>query len=91
MKAAPSSDGQDQAVFQALAVAFQQRVMRPGDGRARGQQDQRVEQRQMPGIEGLDALRRPDAGTLQAPIAVPAAAEQRVAVAWTASAGTARR
>ena len=33
--------------------------MRPGDRRARRQQDQRVEQRQMPRIEHLDALRRP--------------------------------
>ena len=54
-------DREDQAVFQALAVAFEQRVMRPGHRGARGQQDQRVEQRQVPGVEGLDALRRPDA------------------------------
>ena len=55
----PEHDGEDQAPFQALAVVLQQRVMRPGDRRAGGEQDQRVEQRQMPGIEGLDALRRP--------------------------------
>ena len=60
-------DGQDQTVFQALAVVLQQRVMRPGHRGARGQQQQRIQQRQMPGIEGLDALGRPDA------------AEQRVA------------
>ena len=54
-------DGADQAPLQALAVVLQQRVMRPGDGRAGGQQDQRVEQRQVPRIEGLDALRRPHA------------------------------
>ena len=35
--------------------------MRPGHGGARGQQDQGVEQRQMPGIEGMGALGRPDA------------------------------
>ncbi len=35
--------------------------MRPGHRGARGQQDQGVEQRQMPGIEGVDALGRPDA------------------------------
>ena len=35
--------------------------MRPGHGGAGGEQDQGVEERQVPGIEGLDALRRPDA------------------------------
>ena len=35
--------------------------MRPGHRRAGGEQDQRVEQRQVPGIEGLDALGRPHA------------------------------
>ena len=54
-------DGERQAPFQPLPVVLQQRVMRPGHRRARGEQDQRVEQRQVPGIEGLDALRRPDA------------------------------
>ena len=49
------------ALLHAFAVAFEQRMMRPGHGGAGGQQDQRVEQRQMPGIEGLDVLRRPDA------------------------------
>ncbi len=36
-------------------------MVRPGHGGAGGQQDQRVQQRQMPGIEGLDILRRPHA------------------------------
>ena len=52
-------DRQPQAVDQALAVAVQQRVVRPGHRGAGGEQDQRVEQRQMPGIEGaaeLDAV-----------------------------------
>ena len=54
-------DGADQAPLQAFAVVMQQRVVRPGHGRAGGQQDQRVEQRQVPRIERLDALRRPHA------------------------------
>ena len=53
------NDRQDQADLQAPTVVLQQRVMGPGDRRARGQQDQRVEQREMPGIEDLDALGRP--------------------------------
>ena len=72
-------DRQDQAVFQALAIVLQQRVMRPGHRGARGQQQQRIQQRQMPGIEGLDALGRPDA------------AEQRVAGGVNGIAGEQRR
>src|SRR3954454_4202390 len=53
-------DGEDQAVFESAAIILQQRVMGPGDGGARGQQQQRVQERQMPGIEGLDALGGPD-------------------------------
>ncbi len=59
-------DGQPQALLQALAVVVQQRVVRPGHRGAGGEQDQRVEQRQMPGIEGAANLmpsarrRRPD-------------------------------
>jgi hypothetical protein len=34
-------------------------MVRPGDRRARGQKDQRVEQRQVPRVENLGALRRP--------------------------------
>ena len=33
--------------------------MRPGHRRPGGQEDERVEERQVPGVEGLDALRRP--------------------------------
>ena len=51
----------DQAVDQALAVVVEQRVVRPGDRRARQQQDDGVVERQVEGIEHLDALRRPDA------------------------------
>ena len=54
-------DREDQAPLQALTVVFEQRVVRPGHRGARGQQDQRVEERQVPRIEGFDALRRPDA------------------------------
>ena len=53
--------GGDEAPLEALAIVVEQRVVRPGDGGARGQQDQRVDQRQVPGIEDLDALGRPDA------------------------------
>src|SRR5262249_54540410 len=42
----PQQDREDQAPFQALPVVLQQRMMRPGDGGAGRQKDQRVEQRQ---------------------------------------------
>ena len=48
-----------EAPFQALAIVLEQCVMRPGHGGARGQQDQRVDQWQMPGIEDLDVHGRP--------------------------------
>ena len=54
-------DGADEAVPDALLVALEERMVRPGHRRARGQEDQRIEERQVPGIEGLDPLRRPDA------------------------------
>ena len=54
-------DGADEAPFQALAVIVEERVMGPGDGGAGGEKDQRVDQRQMPGIEDVGALGRPDA------------------------------
>src|SRR6266516_2788197 len=52
-------DRADQAPFEALAIVLEQRMMRPGHRGAGGEQDQRVEQRQVPGIERLDPLRRP--------------------------------
>src|SRR3546814_6457042 len=39
-------DGAPQALLSDLAVAMEHRVMRPGDRRARAEQEQRVEQRQ---------------------------------------------
>src|SRR5215475_8173201 len=54
-------DGKDEAPFEPLPVILQERVMRPGDRGARGEQDQRVEQRQVPRIEGVDALGGPHA------------------------------
>ena len=36
-------DRQDQAPFQPLSIVLQKRVVRPSHGRARGEQDQRVE------------------------------------------------
>src|SRR5690349_4278419 len=55
----PQQDGKDEAPFEPLPVVFQKRMMRPGNGRAGGEQDQRIEQRQMPGVECLDAFRGP--------------------------------
>src|SRR3546814_5870141 len=52
-------DGATQALLRALAVAMDQRVMRPGDRRARAEQDQRVEQRQAEGVDHLQPDRRP--------------------------------
>ena len=52
-------DRQPEPPFDALAVVLQQRVVRPGHGGARGQQDQRVEEGKVPGVEHLDSLRRP--------------------------------
>src|SRR5688572_1958298 len=55
---------------QALAVVVDERVVRPGDRRTRGQKYERVEQRQMPRIEDLDTGGGPcaagdlDAGSL---------------------------
>src|SRR3546814_14576563 len=46
-------------LLRALAVAMDQRVMRPGDRRARAEQDQRVEQRQAEGVDHLQPDRRP--------------------------------
>ena len=45
--------------LQPVAVAVDQRMVRPGDGRARAQQDQGVEQREAPRVQHLDALGRP--------------------------------
>ena len=59
----PEADRQPQAPLHLLPVVLlDQRVVRPGRGAARAEQDQRVDQRQVPGIEGLDPRRRPDAG-----------------------------
>ena len=44
-----------------LRSFFEQRMVRPGHRRAREQQDQRVEERDLERIEGMDALGRPDA------------------------------
>src|ERR1700730_3400021 len=44
-------NGEDEPPFEALAIVLQQRVVRPGHRGAGGQQDQRVEERQVPRIE----------------------------------------
>ena len=44
-----------------FAIVLEQRVMRPGDRGAGGEQDQRIQERQMPRVEGCNVLRRPDA------------------------------
>ena len=54
--------GQRQAGDQPLAVAMQQRVVRPGHRAARQQQDHGVQEGQAEGVEGQHALRRPDRG-----------------------------
>ena len=73
-------------MHQAAAVVLQQRVVRPGHRHARGQQDQRVEQRDAPRIERVleHARRRGAAGRDRHARAVdrqrrPMAAEQLVA------------
>src|SRR3954451_10700904 len=70
-------DRQDQSLLQALAIPMQKRVVRPSHRRAGGQQDQRVQKRQMPGIEDFDALWRPmPAGKFYARILNALAGEQ---------------
>src|SRR5712692_10788360 len=54
-------DGQDQAPFEPLTVVLQQRMVGPGYGGAGGEQNERIQERQMPWIEGLGSLRRPHA------------------------------
>src|SRR5262245_60820177 len=61
-------DREDKAPLQSLTVVFKERVVCPGDCCARSQEDQGVEQRQMPGIKGLNPFRRPYAtGDREAP------------------------
>ena len=64
--------GQAEEQQQDAALVFLQRVMGDGHGHARGQQDQRVDQRQTPGRDGL-------VGTADRarPVARPAAGEVR--------------
>src|SRR5262245_47987051 len=71
-------DREDQTPFESLPVVFKERMVRPGDCCARSQEDQGVEQRQMPGIKGLDPLRRPYAARdREAPNFVRRSREQR--------------
>ena len=53
-------NGQDEPRLQTEAVAVQEGMMGPGHGRARGQKNERVEEREVPGIERFDALGRPN-------------------------------
>ncbi len=46
-------DGESKTPDEALAVVVDERMVRPSDRRARGQQDESVEQREMPGIEDV--------------------------------------
>src|SRR6266545_608123 len=41
-------DGADEAPFEAPAVVVEESVMRPGDGCSGGQQDERIDERQVP-------------------------------------------
>src|SRR5262249_14784768 len=43
-------DRQDQTPLEALAVVFQKRVVRPGHGRAGSEQNQGIEERQVPRV-----------------------------------------
>jgi len=52
-------DGECQPPDEALAVVVQQGMVRPGDRRARQEQGDRIEQRQVQRIEHVDADRRP--------------------------------
>src|SRR5262249_24295960 len=55
----PQQNRQAEAPGQALPIVFQESVVRPGNGGARCQKDQGVEQRQMLRIESLNSFRRP--------------------------------
>ena len=61
VKGRPSRIVSHRPELQPVAVAVDQRMVRPGHGRARAQQDQRVEQREAQRVEHLDALGRPHA------------------------------
>ena len=56
----PQQHRDQQAPLGRLAVPVLQGMVRPGDRGAGGEQDHRVDQREVPGIQGLDALGRPD-------------------------------
>ena len=61
VKVRPSRIVSHRPSFSPCAVAVDQRMVRPGDGRARAQQDHRVEQREAQRVEHFDALGRPHA------------------------------
>src|SRR5215471_19296036 len=52
-------DRKNETPFKALTIVMEQSVMRPGHRGAGSEQDQGVEQGQVPGIEGLDPFRWP--------------------------------
>ncbi len=58
--------GEDEAKLGTGAIIVLQRVVRPSDCGARKKQDQRVDQRQMERVKGLDANWRPVCKTRQA-------------------------
>src|ERR1700720_2284867 len=60
-EAQPQGDGERQPPHQSLAIVFQERVVRPGYRRTRGEQNERVQEWEVPRIERVDALGRPDA------------------------------
>ncbi len=49
-------NGEDQTLGESRAIIVQHAMMRPSYGRARGEQDQRIEQRQLPRVENFGAL-----------------------------------
>ena len=60
MKVAPSRIVSDKSGLQAETIVVEEGVMGPGHGRAGGQQNEGIEKREVPRIEGFDALRRPN-------------------------------
>ena len=59
-------DRDDQTLESAVAIPFDQRVVRPGHRRAGQQQDQRIEEGKGKRVKGVDVRRRPDAADRRA-------------------------
>jgi hypothetical protein len=53
-------NSQDESCLEAKTIIVQEGMMGPGHRRARGQKNERVEEREVPRVECLDALGRPN-------------------------------